>query len=943
MKSLFNFGGSMNRLSKKIPALMVGCALIAATAVGAAGWNIAKRTLESEVDSRIVAAASLRSSLLSNYLKNVESDVNVQAENEMVRQTLQGFKIAWDKPSDQMTEVLHKAYIDDNPFPIGKKIDYDGDRDMSAYGVAHRLRHPSFRRIVAEKGYYDLFLVDPAGNVVYTAFKEKDFASNLISGPWRDTGLGRLFRAARDDAKTQKVHFEDFEAYAPSAGAPAAFMGRAILNEQGDLLGVLIVQLPIDQMSASIGALIGKAGQSYAIGPDLTLRTQLPLVKENTVLAARLEGAEVSDAIKGKASNGVHVSADGNLARFAIAPFEFNDTHWAVVSEYRVDELQEPLWRLAIDMTLIALGITLVTTLIGWFVARTIYRPIALMGDAVSLLARGEKTDIPALARGDEIGELARSLKTIYETGVEATRIKAALEGCKTNVIVTDGDMKVVYLNRSMHRFFRDIEQDIRWVYPNFALDDMIGNSVERIINRGDDFEALGSRGTTSQVSRISIGSRTIELTTNPVLDKTGSRLGTIMEWNDLTDELKAAEQVAEVVEAASAGDFSRRVPTEGKSDMLFKIASGVNRIGELVEHATGEFTIALRGMAEGDLTSRIETSYGGRFGDLKGVINETLDQLGQVVSTIQATANDVQVAAAEISAGASDLAKRTEDEATSLEETASTTEELAASVKQSAEHSRDATTLAEEAKSVAEKGGAIVSDAVKAMEGISKASVRISEIIAVIDDIAFQTNLLALNAAAEAARAGEAGKGFAVVASEVRTLAQRSGQAAKDIKGLINDSTDQVAQGVNLVNGAGEALGQIVAAAQKVAATVADISSASAEQANGIEEMSQSVAHMDEMTQQNSALAEQSAASANELLGRIRQLHQLVARFRISDEQAGHDEAASEPARLRKVAEQAFAGKPRPGAMRKPEPARGLARPMKKAANAGNDGWAEF
>jgi methyl-accepting chemotaxis protein len=935
------FGGSMSRLSKKIPFSMAACALIAAIAVGVAGWHIARSTLESEVEGRVVAAATLRSNLLKGYLEVVASDVKLQSESLLVRDALAGFKVAWDKPAEEMTRILHKTYIDDNPFPAGKKIDYDGDRDMSAYGVAHRVRHTYFKQIVAEKGYYDIFLVDPAGNVVYTAFKETDFGTNLIAGPWQDTGLGQVFRAARDSVKTQETHFQDFASYAPSNNAPASFIGRSVVDERGEFAGVLIVQLPIDQMSASISTLIGQAGQSYAVGPDFLLRTQLPLSKENTVLSTKMDRPEVVEAINGSRNNGVHVSADGNLTHFAIAPFEFKGARWAVVSEYRVDELAGPLGAMAINMALIAAGIVLVTSIFGWYVARGIYLPIDSMGSAVASLARGQKADIPALTRTDEIGELARALKTIYESGVEAARIKAALDGCKTNVVVANSDLEVVYYNRAMERLFRDTEQDFRWVFPQFALGDVMGGSIDRFISRTENFDLFNNRTITPQTSRMKVGSRTIELTTNPVLDPSGSRLGVIIEWLDLTNELKAAEEVADVVEAASAGDFSRRVPTEGKPDMLYKIATGVNRIGEVMEKATSEFAGSLNAMSQGDLTMRVETEYQGRFSDLKQAINGTIDELGQVVSTIQATANDVQSAATEISAGATDLAKRTEDEATSLEETASTTEELAASVKQSAEHSRDATKLSEEARAVAEKGGQIVAEAVTAMEGISKASSRISEIIAVIDDIAFQTNLLALNAAVEAARAGEAGKGFAVVASEVRTLAQRSGQAAKDIKTLINDSTDQVSEGVSLVNGAGQALGQIVAAAQKVAATVADISSASSEQANGIEEMSQSVAQLDEMTQQNSALAEQSAASANELLNQIHRLHELVARFRIADVDV--EIASNEPLRLRKAAEKAFAAKPKAAAARRPSPAQ-APRPMKRAAAGGShDGWAEF
>ncbi|AMJ60491.1 methyl-accepting chemotaxis protein [Bosea sp. PAMC 26642] len=306
--------------------------------------------------------------------------------------------------------------------------------------------------------------------------------------------------------------------------------------------------------------------------------------------------------------------------------------------------------------------------------------------------------------------------------------------------------------------------------------------------------------------------------------------------------------------------------------------------------------------LSRGDLTCRIDAEVAAGYQKLRDDFNTAVTRLSETVSTIQATSADVGNSAREINMGADDLSKRTEEQASSLEETAATTEELAASVKASAHSSRQAVALAQEAMSVAQKGGAIVTDAVEAMSRIEQASKKISDITSVIDEIAFQTNLLALNAAVEAARAGDAGKGFAVVASEVRTLAQRSGDAAKDITALISESGREVEQGVALVRSAGEALGQIVEASKKVSATVSDISAASTEQANGIDEMSQTVAHMDEMTQQNAALAEESAASATSLMNQIQQLNRLVASFR-TGAQAGRAptpryEAAMQPMR---------------------------------------------
>ena len=407
---------------------------------------------------------------------------------------------------------------------------------------------------------------------------------------------------------------------------------------------------------------------------------------------------------------------------------------------------------------------------------------------------------------------------------------------------------------------------------------------------------------------------------------------------------------VSEVVAAAAAGDFSARLRINDSDEQMQRLVAGINEINTVVDTATTEFAQALSAIAGGDLTSRVETAYRGRFADLKGAINETVDRLSATVATIQTTSADVGLAAREISMGADDLSKRTEEQASSLEETAATTEELAASVKASAQASRSAATAADEAASAARSGGTIAGQAVDAMARIETASQKIADIIRVIDDIAFQTNLLALNAAVEAARAGDAGKGFAVVASEVRTLAQRSSEAAKDISTLISSSNAEVGEGVKLVRRAGESLTQILAASQKVAATIADISAASGEQANGIDEMSQAVAHLDEMTQQNAALSEQSAASANALSGRIEQLNALIATFRTSrdaTDQTANVQAAmpvprtkaseraaapGEPERLRQLAEAAFVQ------------SRAAPAPRKVANGRAKDtGWEEF
>ncbi len=343
----------------------------------------------------------------------------------------------------------------------------------------------------------------------------------------------------------------------------------------------------------------------------------------------------------------------------------------------------------------------------------------------------------------------------------------------------------------------------------------------------------------------------------------------------------ETAQQIRRAVDAAVHGDFSHRVDPGAQQGEMTALVTGINQINVAIDGATTTFADILEAIAEGDLTRSVGTDYSGKLGSVSASINGMVEKLSLTVTVIKRTAHEVAAAADEIRSGAENLSMRTEEQAASLEETAATTEELAASVKAAANASRQAVDLAENATRVARNGGAIVTDAIGAMNRIEQASGKITDITSVIDGIAFQTNLLALNAAVEAARAGDAGKGFAVVASEVRALAQQSADAAKSISGLINDTTQEVAAGVKLVRSAGEVLGEIVEATQKVAGTVTEVAAASGEQSNGIAAMSQTVVRMDEMTQQNAALAEESAAAAVMLGRKIAELDSLVAAFR--------------------------------------------------------------
>jgi len=342
------------------------------------------------------------------------------------------------------------------------------------------------------------------------------------------------------------------------------------------------------------------------------------------------------------------------------------------------------------------------------------------------------------------------------------------------------------------------------------------------------------------------------------------------------TFKIKAAEKAK-----LEADEVLRRQAAEAEAQA--KAAEERAKIADEQASVMRELAGGLGKLAEGDLTFRLE-NLPATYAQIETDFNAAIGRLQSTISALALATKEVANTATEIASSTTDLSQRTEEQAASLEQTSASMEEISATVNKNAESATQANQFTGSTRAVADRGGAVVAQAVDAMARIEQSSRRVSDIIAVIDEIARQTNLLALNAAVEAARAGEAGRGFAVVASEVRSLAQRSSQAAKDIKDLITNSTGQVAEGVDLVNKAGASLNEIVESIKKVADIVSEIASASAEQATGIDQINTALTSMDEVTQQNSALVEENAAAAKALQQQAQGMNDQVALFRVGD-----------------------------------------------------------
>ena len=728
-------------LSVKITVLIILLGVSAASVTAFLNFENAKHSLEVKTQEKLSAVSKIKALALSDFIVSIERDIKTQSSNPTVKAALTEFTSAWEAVEGNKAAYLQSQYISNNPHPLGSKEKLDFAPDGTQYSSVHADFHPYFRNVLEDRGYYDIFLFDTKGDLIYSVFKEADFATNVMTGPYAESDLGNAFRGA-EAGSVGSISFFDFKPYSASHGAPASFISTPVMSQDGALLGVLAFQMPVDRLNAIMGQNEGLAetGDSYIVGADLLMRSNSRHRTESTILTQKVDTEPVTQTFLGKSGIMRAVDYRGVETLTAYEAISALDVQWAVITQQDIAEIFVPVEKLKRDVLIQIILSSIVLAVIGVLISRTITKPIIDLRHSMMKVAKGDaNADIPHLKRGDEIGQMAGSL-----------------------------------------RQFRD------------------------------DLTAADA---------------------------------------DRTQQQKAIER-----------------HTEAQSRVVGSLAGG------------------LRALSDGNLLNNLNDEFDPEYEQLRADFNTASGTLKATMEKILIASNGIQNGAAEMSIASDDLSKRTENQAAALEQTAAALDEVTATVKQTAKAAGDARAAVTSARTDAEAGGLIVKQTVTAMGSLKESSEKISQIIGVIDEIAFQTNLLALNAGVEAARAGEAGRGFAVVASEVRALAQRSSGAAKDIKDLISTSSQHVHKGVSLVDETGKALDKIMSQVVNVDTLVSDISSSANEQATGLAEINSAINEMDRVTQRNAAMVEESTAACHSLTNESNELMGLVRHFKIDE-----------------------------------------------------------
>jgi len=776
-------------------------------------------------------------------------------------------------PRSKESIALQEMYISDNPHPLGSKNNMNKADGNYRYNTVHNQYHSFFNRILKSEGYYDIFLVDPeSGYIVYSVYKEIDYATSLNQGPHANSGIARAYKAALSDT-SYKTHLEDFSPYLPSYNAPASFISKPIIENE-KVVGVLIFQIPLDQITDTISKDIGlgESGKSYVVGAqDGLLRTQLPGIDENTILQSY-----PNTAVNSAEGYTRYTDYFGRSVEAYVSLADIHDMKWRIVVEQDTEESFKYLTSIRKGY-LIAFAVSLIITvsialLMLFHLRRQLGAEPDFLNKITTEIAEGDLTrDFPDHQQLTGTFQSMVAMQQILKERNEQDsknldrigRLRDGLRKLSTPVALASVDRRITFANQALEELLAANFSSLREIAPTLDPSQIIDFDISQFSLTPGELENTIATITDVHHYELIAGSSIFKVSLNPVYSDTGDRVGTSMEWQDITEARRVIEEVDAAVKSANQGALDHQINLQNKSGVYLTLSQGINGLLDVNRQFVADVSNFVEALSRGDLSQTIDREYAGSFAEVQRDANQSSGKLREVVDNIDRVANSVDTAAREMNSGNAELSQRTERAAASLQETATSMGEITQSVSQTAENSQQAKQLSYLAQEYAEKGGDVVGKAVESMDGISASSRRISDITSVIDDIAFQTNLLALNASVEAARAGEQGRGFAVVATEVRNLATRSAEAAKEIKELIDNSVQQVADGTRLVNESGKALHGVVEHIKQVSDVITEISTACQEQSEGIKSVDTAISQLDDATQQNAALVEEASAAS--------------------------------------------------------------------------------
>ncbi len=677
-------------LTKKIPLTITSLTLIAVIFSSAFILKDTYQSLINENGNKLIALQASRASALDNYLSSIQQDLSSLAYNEYVLMALNDFNMGWNdiKNTGSPTKILQDLYINNNPNALGEKHNLDYAKDGSSYSASHKRYHPWFRHFLIQRDYYDIFLFNKNGDLVYTVFKELDYATNLNNGEWKNTDLGNTFRAARDNPKKDYQTFLDFKPYAPSHGAAASFISQPILDENGGFQGVIAFQMPIARINnvMQVSSGLGESGETYIVGQDNLMRSDSRFSEESTILKTKVTGETVDLGLKDETGVKTVLDYRGISVLSAYGPIDFLGTKWVILAEIDESEVLAPIYKLLTKIIIKVMVIILVITAIGFWFSKKITTPITGMANSMKEIAAGDfNTEIPGIDRTDEIGSMAEAVKIFKENGLENLKMREEQKQAELKAVEDKKNL--------MHQLASSFEEQIGKTISNLS------ESSKILQNSAINMQSSSER---TQSSSTSVAAAAEETSVN---------VSTVA---SATEEMTASAQ--EISLQVTDVSFKANMATQSATETSKK----VNDLNQLVENI-GEVVNAIRDIAEQTnllaLNATIEAARAGEAGkgfavvaeEVKKLATETgqkTDEIEKRIAEIQSATNESVLAMNDIIKNISDIDHASNGSAAAVEEQNSVIQEITRNIAEVAEAAQQVASVIGSVQLAAEEAG---------------------------------------------------------------------------------------------------------------------------------------------------------------------------------------------------------------------------------------------
>ena len=618
------------RLTTKLPTVIIGLAVLAVFLTSLFSFYQSEFALEDAAFSKLQAIQAGRVSQLENYLHSVEEDLKTTATSDMSIAGLKAFdKGVSDLGSDGKT-LLRDFYIHDNPNPAGSKHLLTDAKDGSSYSQIHAQYHPWFRQLMESRDYYDIFLINASGDIVYSVYKELDYATNLKSGQWSNTDIAKVFKAVVGRSAGH-IAFSDFAPYAPSADAPASFIATPIQDKNGDFQGALIFQMPIQRINAIMNAKVGmgESGEAYLVGRDHLMRSDSRFESESTILKKEIHTEPARLALEGKTDIVIAPDYRNVNVLSAFGPFTYHGVTWAVLAEIDLEEVDQPAFELRDILILLTLGIALLVGIVGIVLSRSITKPVNAITDIMENLAKGQlDIEVPFTKKKDELGDMARAVSHFQKEMQRVKQLEAEQEEQKR--------LAEIQRKTAMLKLADDFESSL-------------GEVVETVSSAAAELQAASTQmsaiatETSSQATSVAAAS---EQASNNVQNVTTSVTALTRSEEDISRHVHQSSQVAD--QAADQASNTQKT-VENMVEEVGKISTVLNLISDIAEQTN---LLALNATIEAARAGEAGKGFAVVASEVKNLANQTAkatEEIGSQIGQVQSVTQDAAIAIAAI------------------------------------------------------------------------------------------------------------------------------------------------------------------------------------------------------------------------------------------------------------------------------------------------------